>query len=232
MLTAAYPKIYLIKAISPELLRGNEATVYKPAFFLDVEGVLKWTFKDNWSMDDLREVKPGDERFLEMLPEEDFVGINEGENLYLLGEELYKTVSKVIIDGDIEFSLSAWKPFVHGYHVAVMTQCAFEAFRASLSYEIWPIIEDFIIAGSSFHPDLNAVFDAYDHLTSVEQHGKEIHALRAGAFFMVSGDVDRLTFHAWHSVKMDKLFVSEEAFADALDNYLSALRTSQSEIVH
>ena len=224
MLTSAYPKSYLVKGISPEMLRGNEGTVYKPVAFIEVDGVLKWTFKEHWKLGDLREVKLGDERFLLALDENDYVGINEGENLYLMGENLYNCVSKLITEGSIEFSLKAWKPSVYGYHASVMTRDAFNAFRASLSYEIWPILEDFIVAGFSVRNDISELFDAYDNLIAGDKHNKQIHALRSGAFFLVSGEVDRLTFFSWNAVKMDKMFPSEEDFAAALDRYMHSLR--------
>lgn len=223
MLTSAYPKTHLIKGISPEFLNGSEETILRPAFFIDVDGKLHWTPKSRWKLHELRPVKGGDERFILHFDEPDYIGINEGEKLYLMGEKFHEIVLKLMKQGVIAFSLNAWKPSVHGYYAAVMTRCAFDAFRASLAYELWPLIEDFIVTGASIRPDISEIFDTYDRLITQEEHEKQIHALRSGAFFRVLGDVDRLTFHSWGIVH-DSLFPTQEAYENVLDRYISSLK--------
>jgi hypothetical protein len=228
MFTSAYPKTHLVKGISPEFLNGSESTILRPAFFIDVDGKLHWTAKNRWKMEHLRPVKGGDERFILNFDEDDYIGINEGENLYLMGEQFYEAVTKLIDDGLIEFSLHAWHPTVHGYRAAVMTRCAFDAFRASLSYEIWPIVENFIVTGFSSQPDISEVFDTYDRLITHDEHEKQIHALRSGAFFKALGDADRFTFFSWGVVRSnvrEGSFASQEEFEQVLDRYMHSLKT-------
>lgn len=230
MLTSAYPKTHLIKGISPQLLNGSENTILRPPYFIDVDGKLHWTPENRWQLDDLREVKNGDESFILYFDEADYIGINVNEVLHLMGSEFYSTVSKLIEDGVIEFSLSAWKPTVHGYHATVMTHVAWMAFQESLASELRPLVEDYIANEFSERSDIEAIFKTYEHLIIQEEFDKKELALLSGAFFRTFGDDTGYKFTSWEALNHDKLFETEHDYDKAVDKYIRSLKAVHGQI--
>lgn len=230
MLTSAYPKTHLIKGISPQLLNGSENTILRPPFFIEVDGKLHWTPDSRWKLDDLREVKNGDESFILYFDESDYIGINVNEILHLMGSEFHQTISKLIKDGVIDFSLSAWKPTIHGYHAAVMTHVAFLAFRESLASELLPLIEDYLANEFSEHSDISDIFKAYDHLMIQEEFDKKELALLSGAFFRTLGDEDSYKFVSWDVLNHDALFDTQHDYDKAVEKYIRALKAVHGQI--
>lgn len=230
MQTSAYPKTHLIKGISPQLLNGSENTILRPPYFIEVDGKLHWTPENRWRLDDLREVKNGDESFILYFDEDDYIGINENEILHLMGSKFHSTISKLIDDGVIDFSLSAWKPTVHGYHAAVMTYVAFIAFQESLASELLPLVEDYIANEFSERSDIEDIFAAYDHLIIQDEYDKKELALLSGAFFRTIGDEDSYKFTSWEVLNSDALFETQHDYDRAVDKHVRALKAVHGQI--
>lgn len=227
MLNSAYPKHYKVVAVSPEITPASESAVLQPMVFLEGRetGSMYWTQRKHWRLKDLKEVRPEDRKFISLLPEEYHVGINEGESVYYMGEKFHGFISKLITEGCIDFSLNAWHPSVSRHYCAVMTRSAFDAFRASLSYEIWPLIENFIVESGETRTDIFELFESYNHLIGQHEHEKQIHALRAGAFYRAYGDEKRFKVFSWVVVKKDAVFPSEEEYVTVLDRYITSLKS-------
>lgn len=230
MLTSAYPKTHLIKGISPQLLNGSENTILRPAFFIEIDGKLHWTPEDRWKLDDLREVKNGDESFILFFDEADCIGINVNEVLHLMGKDFHETVCRLIEKGIIEFSLNAWKPTIYGYHAAVMTHMAFVAFQESLLAELRPLLNDYIANEFSEHSDIGKIFEVYDHLIIQEEYDKKELALLSGAFFRTIEDENAYKFTSWDVLNHDALFESQHDCDKAVDKFIRSLKAVHGQI--
>lgn len=227
MQNSAYPKHYTVAAISPALDSDPDRAVQKPLVFLqgDAPDELYWTDRKHWRHKDLKKMNPTNEKYLSFLPVSDRLGVNEGENVYFMHPAFHDFITGLIHEGAISFSLSAWHPSLQGYYASVMTKAAFDAFRAGLTYEIWPLIEDFIVDSATKRQDVFDIFNTYNHLITQEEHAKQIHALRAGAFYRVYGDEKRFKVYSWQVVNRHSVFSSEDEFTAVLERYISSLRS-------
>lgn len=227
MHNSAYPKHYTVVAISPALDAGSDRAVQKPLVFLQgaVPDEFYWTDRKHWRDRDLKKVNPASVKYLSFLPPEYRLGVNEGDNVYFMHPAFHDFITGLIREGAISFSLSAWQPSAEGYYAAVMTKAAFDAFRAGLTYEIWPLIEDFIVASVAKRHDVFELFNTYSHLITQDEHAKQIHALRSGAFYRVYGDENRFKVYAWQVVNRHAVFSSEDEYVSVLDRYINSLRS-------
>jgi hypothetical protein len=227
MHNSAYPKHYTVAAISPALTFDPDRSVQKPMLFLQggQPDELYWTDRKHWRDKDLKKIVPAHEKYLSFLPPEHRLGINEGDNVYFMHPAFHDFITGLIQEGAISFSLSAWHPSIDGYYASVMTKAAFDAFRAGLTYEIWPLIEDFIVASVAKRNDVFELFNTYSHLITQDEHAKQIHALRAGAFYRVYGDENRFKVYAWQVVNRHSVFPSEDEYVSVLDRYINSLRS-------
>lgn len=219
-----YPKEYTVHGVSSEMLRGNEDTIYSPAWFVESNGSYFWTWKKSWTHDDLRKVNSGDESFIYFFKESERVPLNEGESVYLAGSEFMDKILSFIKSGDIKFSVSAWEQISYGYYISTMTASAFSAFAESLCLDLWEIVENFLTEGKSADKaKAVAAFDAYTAICFYSADDKKEQGIRRAMVYTRLGDAELLELESHVSVQLDEFFDTTELFHNAVTQRLDAL---------
>jgi hypothetical protein len=223
-----YPKKHLVAGVAADVWYGNEDTIYEPTWFLEENGEHFYCAspKDKWTMNDLKKLSPMDKDYVIWFAHEEYVGINECENLYLAGNRIMSRIEALIAEGLLTFSMHPWKPVGNGHYYAhVMTVAAYEAFTQNLLSQIWSIISTFIRSGEAVLPAyIEDAFHAYNHLYLSAQD-KKLKALNNGAYFMATGNDEQLHMEAMLStIGRGKIFETEEAFMREAQDRLKDLR--------
>jgi hypothetical protein len=216
---------YMVHGVSCEMLRGNEDTIYSPAWFVDVNGSYFWSFEKSWTRESLREIKKGEDVFIYFLKESERVPLNEGELVYLAGEEFMTKVLSFIEAGEIDLSVSDWKQISNGYYIATMPSAVFSAYAERLSLDLWAIVEKFLVDGNAELKDMATdAFDAYTAIAYYSAEDKKEQSLRRAMFYMLLGDANMLELETRLSVEFDQFFDTTELFRSAVEQRLDALQ--------
>lgn len=216
---------YMVHGVSSEMLRGNEDTIYSPAWFVEVNGSYFWSFAKSWTCDTLREIKKGEEVFIHFLEESERVPLNEGELVYLAGREFMTKILSLIIVGEIKLSVRAWKQLSNGYYITTMTSAAFSAYAQRLSLDLWEVVEKFLGDENAELKDMATdAFDAYTAIAYYSAEDKREQSLRRAMFYMLLGDAQMLELETRLSVEFDKFFDTTELFLSAVEQRLDDLK--------
>lgn len=219
---------YPITAVSGELVRGNEWTVYSPVWFLEKDGEKFWTYKQPWTVEDLRKVDPWSaDEYLWGFEEGASFEIREGECFYLMGPIIHQVLTK-LIDGDVfTFSLHPWKPALHGYYGVVMTPAAFTALAKELSVKIWDVMtkkkDDFLELEVS-PENLYQAYRSFAHYAKIDKH---LVAAQEGAFFKHFKDQHSYEIFTYLAVNIDGLYADKEEYTEAVEKVLQEMEPSQ-----
>lgn len=220
-----YPKEYMVHGVSSEMLRGNENTIYSPAWFVAFHGSYAWTYETSWTHDDLRKIKNGDTDFIYFLNESERVPLNEGESVYFAGNEFMSKILSFIESGDIKFSVSAWEQISYGYYISTMTASAFNAFAERLCLDLWEIVEKFLAGDISVSKE--TAMEAFVAYTAIcfysAEHKKEL-SIRRAMVYLRTEDADMLKIESHLSVYLDAFFDTIELFQNAAKRRLDALQ--------
>lgn len=224
-MTENHPAEYTVHGVSAEMLRGNENTIYSPAWFVEVNGSYFWSFAKSWTHESLREVKRGEEEFIYFLEESERVPLKEGELVYLAGRDFMVKILSFVIAGEIKLSVRGWKQLSNGYYMATMTPAAFSAYAERLSIGLWEIVEKFLVDGNAESKDMAAdAFDAYTAIAYYSADDKKEQSIRRAMFYMFLGDAPMLELETRLSVEFDTFFDTTELFQNAAKQRLDALQ--------
>lgn len=221
-----YPKKYLVGGVSAELIRGNENTIFTPVFFIIRDGKAFYaSHAKDWVESGLKPLAAMDEEYVCWFPDDERLGINEHEVVYLAGADIMRTLQGLVAEGLLNFSFSQWKELSIGYHGTVMTHAAYHAFAVSLKNKVWEILERYITdrPGQILTP-AEDIFQAYSSLYIENADKKEI-ALNRGAYFMAMGNTKQLAFESFLATLGDgRIFSTEDAFLEASTQRLAAIK--------
>ena len=217
------PKPYLVHGVSTEMLRGNEGTVYSPVWFIESAGSYFWTFNKIWTREDLRQLNDGEEQFVCFFPETERVPLDEGEQVYLAGEEFMAKILSFVSSGDLDFAVENWRRTSTQYYVSVMTEPAFYAFIEGLCLDLWGIVEKFL-GGRAEKDKAEQAFAAYNAISFYSTDSKEEQSIRKAMFHMHTGNSSMLSMECRLSVEFDNFFATDELFHKAAKRRLDALR--------
>lgn len=216
---------YMVHGVSGEMLRGNEDTIYSPAWFVEVNGSYFWSFEKSWTRESLREIKKGEDVFIYFFEESERVPLSEGELVYLAGGDFMTKILSFIEAGEIDLSVSAWKQISNGYYIAAMPSAVFSAYAERLSLELWAIVEKFLVDGNA---ELEAMatdaFEAYTAIAYYSADDKKEQSIRRAMFYTLVGDASMLELETRLSVEFDKFFDTPELFQSAAEHRLDALQ--------
>lgn len=207
------------------MLRGNEDTIYSPAWFVESNGSYFWTWEKLWTHESLRKVNNGDESFIYFLKESERVPLNEGESVYLAGSEFMDKILSFIESGDIKFSVTAWEQISYGYYISTMTASAFSAFAERLCLDLWEIVEKFLTNGNpADKTKAAAAFDAYTAICFYSADDKKEQSIRRAMVYTRLGEADLLELESHVSVQLDEFFDTTERFYNTVSQRLDALQ--------
>ena len=224
-MTENHPREYTVHGVSAEMLRGNEDTIYSPAWFVDVNGSYFWTWEAEWTQENLRQIRNGEEEFIYFLPEAKRVPLHEGELVYLAGIEFMVKILSLLAVGAIKISIRPWKQLPNGYYIATMTPAAFSAYAEQLSMGLWNIVEKFLVDVSAEIKDMAVdAFDAYTAIAYYSGDDKKEQSLRRAMFYTTVGDAHRKELEARMAVEFEKSFDTTALFHAAVQQRLDALR--------
>lgn len=214
---------YPIKAVSGEMLHGNEWTVYNPTWFVNYKDGLWWTYKQPWVVEDLRKISEWDTEYLRFFEDDASFDIREGENFYLMGPIIHQVLTK-LIDGNVfTFSLHPWKPAVNGYYGLVMTPAAFTALSKELSVKIWDVMtkkKDDFLELEVVPENLYQAYRSFAHYAKIDKH---LVAAREGAFFKHFKDQHSYEVFTYLAVNIDGLYADKEEYTKAVQEVLQEM---------
>lgn len=224
-MTENHPREYTVHGVSAEMLRGNEDTIYSPAWFVEVNGSYFWTWEQAWTHENLRKVNRGDEDYIYFLEESQRIPLNEGETVYLAGGEFMEKILSLINSGDITFSMDTWEQISNGYYIAAMAPAAFHAFAERVCLDLWQIVETFLVDGD---PELKekaeVAFDAYSAICFYSSEGKKEQSMRRAMFYTRLNDADKFEMESYVSIHLDYFFDTPELFQRIVNQRLNALQ--------
>lgn len=211
-----YPKNYTITGVAGDVWHGNEETIYEPTWFIEKDGENFYcsSSQTGWKESELKPLSVMDRDYVRWFDEGEYVGINEGENLYLAGHKMIGDLEELIEIGLINSSVCNWKPVGNKhYYAKVMTPAAYDAFVKNLLQQTWKIVEDYIRSGLEPVPyHTNKAFNAYSALYYDGIDKKERH-LRKGAFYLRSGDARQFEIESFMAcLGAEKAFPNERTF--------------------
>lgn len=224
-MTENHPREYTVHGVSAEMLRGNEDTIYCPAWFVEIGGSYFWTWETDWTQENLRQVRNGEEEFIYFLPESERVPLHAGELVYLAGRDFMVKILSFLAVGEIKLSVRHWKQISNGYYIATMTPAAFSIYAEHLSMSLWNIVERFLIDASAETREMAAdAFDAYTAIAYYSGDDKKEQSLRRAMFYTTVGDSHRKKLEARMAVEFEKSFDTTALFHAAVQQRLDALQ--------
>lgn len=216
---------YMVHGVSAEMLRGNENTIYSPAWFVEVNGSYFWSFEQSWTRESLRKIRRGEEEFIYFLEETERVPLQEGELVYLAGRDFMVKILSLIAVGEIKLSVSAWKQLSNGYYIVTMTPAEFSAYAERLAMGLWKTVEKFLIDGNSESKDRAAdAFDAYTAIAYYSADDKKEQSIRRAMFYTFLGDAHMIELETRLAVEFDRTFDTAELFQTTVDERLKSLQ--------
>lgn len=223
-----HPKQYTVAGVAYDVWNGNEDTVYEPTWFIQKDGGHFYCPRSGtaWKETDLKKISPMDEDYVRWFAEDESIGINEGENLYLAGHLFIANMDSLIKMNLVDFSFHAWESVGEGkYFAHAMTRPAYNAFVRSLSTQTWLIVEDYLRAGEETVPEhVLTAFNSYCALYDEDADDHQRH-VRRGAFYLSSGNMKQFAIEAYFAtVGMDRSSSAVTDFKAEVKNLLQMLR--------